>query len=706
MNATSASTTTATTASPTGSITIAATRQKLQTAPLNRTKCLSLIEQAQFTNDKEIANAVAIAKWFYQSSRKLEVSVLHDVAIWKEVLKLGFNLAGKGRPNDLHLLLAKFTKLFPFKTLTDQEAVELLIKAYGIIGRPQSIAAVLAGVQQTVDRRRLEAAAVLAYADCGANEQVDALLGSSKNILEANDYRRLARIYAYKGNVERTKAAMQHYDNDGKDQLMLLRAHGRALDAICRYRVQHRGVFGLTLNSCSIASTAFDKIDQSFEAAEVMQLLEKPDSNVSEWNLVLDYYCRANQLDHTRYPMARAEGILKGMSAKGIQPNEMTYHILLNAYSRCQEYNDTNNTNTRLDKALALFEEFSATDATDYRRMFHALLRACIPHGPEHYPYDYFTQASNIEAGTPRMHLDHRFFDIEKIMLKGRVPYDRLSFATALTCLGAARQYKAMWERWQMTKLSGLRRSQSLYRHVFALASLDPEQAGYALSVVKEELVREIPNVESYHPELLTAMLDCCVAAKEPRVAKQIIHGSTMLSSSSLSSSPGNHRPILAVLRAATSLQGLEAEAKAVFDAVPKDDLPFNSRLWYWSMVYLALQGGNAGQAREIQSLFTSYTMKRFESLGKVAIPVHETSPVVPFPSGPYTSLDMSLIDMYIQSLVDSQNVSLVVDVLKEWNSQKSKGQRLSKAARQGVLQLLEREKSGEDLDWVKQNII
>lgn len=551
-------------------------------------------------------------------------------------------------------------------------------------------------------QEELHVAALVAYADSGAYSLFDALLKDTVHELSPGDYKKLAWQFAHRGQVERTSAMLEKSSLSAEDQdLILLSAHRSAAHSIVQYRISSHGVSGQPLNqvgTSKLGVASWEKLAHEEENTTTPMDVEKS-------CLILDYLCTANLIDSTQFPMQRAEDFLK-RQINSRSPKEMArmYGILLNGYSRTQEYGDQRNSNTRLDKALALFEDMKGIKL-EYRRTFHALLRACIPHQDEKYPFDYIRLTSAMENTPPAMRLDPRFFKIERIMLDSQVRYDKRSILTAMTCLGAARHYPAMWRRFHMLKLSGVRRSQSAFRVAFAMASMDRDASQYALSVIKEELVREMPD-KVLNLDLYQAMLDCCVTAKDARAAKQIV--GTMAQQYP---KKDNHEHSIvsyaqSVLRAATLLDGLETEAGQALELLANTPPAHNNRAWFWALAFKATHGGQdaASRIQEMQHTFTQYTMQRFESIGKIPIPVRESSPVVPFPSGPYSYLDIRMINMYVHSLVDSQDASLLVDVLNTFKSQKNDRQHLHTRAQHAVRDLLEQEQN-DNIDAILKDL-
>ncbi|KAI8145661.1 hypothetical protein BJV82DRAFT_576701 [Fennellomyces sp. T-0311] len=620
----------------------------------------------------------------------LEKAVVKDLDVWYQALKLGLMHGTFPYSSDLSMMVAHLRKLHPLENIENTNVLCMVMRAYGVLNRPNEVAKCLELAQKRTDDIHPVESAILAYGSCNANEQVDRLLATISTPSESLK-KGVVRNYAFSGDVSRTR---QHC---GSDDTSLFLAYKNAISREYECQIHN------ALASTSYYTVKFHwyndlkTLDKAFEKDLKQRFLDKSTGiDISQCNFIMSYLSKAHFIKPTAYPIARIEKFVREeMPARGVKPNGSTYSILLQTYSRSQEFQDTGYTNTRLDKALGLFQEMQQLEGLDFdmRSAFQNLYRACVPHRANYYPFDYFLYASNPRIR--RIHLDKRFFDIEKIMLDSRIPYDKQSYMLALTCLAASGQYKAMWTRWRLIKQSGFRRDNSLYRHVFALASMDKEQAQYALSVIKEELVRELPQGK-VDWKTYTAMLDCCITAQEPRVAKQIM---TAMQESNLTDPESTfyYRPML---RASTMIKGLESEAVKLFEEVKNKDIPYDTTLWKAAM-YRAVSEGGDDRGQKIQQLFTKYTMDRFQKLGKIPIPIRERAPVVPFPSGPYSTFDMHMIDLYIASLVDSQDVSLALDVFKTLKEQQPGKLRLSGKTVGGFIQLAKREKSDEDLAWL-----
>ncbi|KAI9492852.1 hypothetical protein BDB00DRAFT_929473 [Zychaea mexicana] len=668
----------------------------------------ALIRLVRQSGDVDLRNTVC--RWFYLSRENspLSKAVFSDIDVWTEALKLGLKQGKVLYSTDLSMLVTKFTRTFKMQDIENVDTLNILTRAYGILDKPESIAPCLKAAQKHAVAGNTEPveAAILAYATCGWNTQVKQLLttiGASESFLA-----KLSRTYAFKGDIAQTRIYVQQskkLSSNYQDNGTILLAHKSAIEREYIRQIQHalNGGYNVRFRW----NERLRALQKSWDAE--LALGDSNMKDVFQCNYALDYLSKAHIMNPTAYPMEKLESFVREkMPTQGVKPNDYTYTILLRTYSRSQQYVDDATTNTRLNKTLDLFQEIQRKDkAFDVRIGFHALYSACIPHQGNNYPFDYFLYFNNIHSGSSnvprRLNLDRRFFDIEKIMLGSRIRYDKKSLILALTCLGTSGQYRAMWNRWHLVKQSGLKRDNALYRHIFALASMNKEQSQYALSVIKEELVRELAP-KSVTWSTYVAMLDCCITAQDPNVARQILatmpksYGNT--SQQQKNELVGYYEPML---RACTMIKGLEAEADQLFEQVHSKEIPYNHSLWRAAMYQAVRQGGEI-RGQKVQQLFTQYTMQRFEQLGKIPIPIRETAPVAPFPSGPYSTFDMHMIDLYVASLVDSQDVSLALDVFKTLKEEQPGKLRLSSKTVGGFVQLAKREKSDEDLKWLKES--
>lgn len=589
------------------------------------------------------------------------------------------------------------------------------------MNRPNDISASLnKGKDNQDDEASFYSSALLAYAATDAHEDAEKILEKLKNNggLSEHTLLKLIRSYGFKGDIARTSKYIDMHSSlfpeTDSDNTMLLMAHKVALQQIFNKQVQIRGAHGLGLKPPH--SSVLDQLHESW--SELTKDMFKDDSkpvDITDCNIVLEYLTIANRIDPVRFPLEKAEEIFNSyMPGHYIQPNDASHRIMLVGYANTQQYNDPTR-NVRLDKALELISKSQAEGIQILNHAtFHALFRACIPHRGDDYRYDYF-RLNSLLAIRPVDHnifrLDPRVFEIEKIMLEAKLPHDRFTLTTLMTCLAAGGQFKALHKRWNSIKLHGLRRDVGMYRLMFALASLDPTASQRAIVVIKNELEREIPR-KAMDWDTYTAMLDCCITAQSPLVAKEIMK--KMRESAKMAYSmknktqyrakypfPDEPNYYLPLLR--TSVAVPELNAKNIITEIQSKNVPYNQGIWEALLSKEALVEGNE---QGIQQLFNKYTMARFEKEGKIPIPVREGSkPVVPFPSGPYNRLDMQFIDVYIGSLLDSQDISLVMDVLRTLADQTDKIG-ISQHCVQGILRLAKQEKSMDELAWFKQNIL
>ncbi|KAI8341620.1 hypothetical protein EDC96DRAFT_522642 [Choanephora cucurbitarum] len=661
----------------------------------------------------DINACATVAYWFYSPNSKLSREALHDIDLWKNMLTLSFGFASTYRVEDLRALVARFVKLFDLSTLNDTQAWEILIRAYGILNKQEKLADCIQKSQQNNEPSGFSILLSLVATD--AHEQVDVLVNKLKDNgqLTHHTLLKLIRCYGFNGDVEHTNKyrnlCNQLYPDSPCDKTMLLIAHKVALDNICRELQDTLGSRGLPLKPAYLPE--LDALHSSWESLTQNMLESQQKLDLVDCNVVLEYLTLANRIDPIQYPIERAEEMFElYMLGNSIQPNNVTYRIMLNGYATTQQYTQPGR-NIRLDKTLELVSKMQADGIDTLNHpTFHALFRACLPHHKEHYYFDNFKHGSLLPSKSPTFNLDPRIFEIEQIMLDAKLPHDRFTFATLLTCLAAGGKYQALRSRWRALKLHGIRRDVGLYRLAFSLASLNPVQAKRAIIITRNEMAREIPasciNWETY-----VAMLDCCVAAKMPIEAKDIIREMrqatarihrTKTHADDLAKWPFEDEPnyYLPMLRAAVLLPGLDANA--IVKELDNKQVVYNKGIWEVLISKAALDKNE----QDIRDVFNRYTMSRFEKEGKIPIPVRENSqPVIPFPTAPYTSLDMKFIDVYLGSLLDSQDLSLVFDVLRTLSDQ-TDCISISLSTIRGISLLAQQEKSTEDLQWFKSTIL
>lgn len=76
----------------------------------------------------DVEECATVAHWFYSPDSNLSSEVLHDIELWKDVLKLGFRFGSTYRSEDLRALVDRFAEIFDLTTLNDETAWELLIR--------------------------------------------------------------------------------------------------------------------------------------------------------------------------------------------------------------------------------------------------------------------------------------------------------------------------------------------------------------------------------------------------------------------------------------------------------------------------------------------------------------------------------------------------------------------------------------------------
>jgi hypothetical protein len=564
--------------------------------------------------------------------------------------------------------------------------------------------------------------ALLSYASTASNENVEKILEKMKeeNLLSPHVLLKLVRCYGFHGDTEQTSKYMemcnQLYPDQATDKTMLLIAHKVALENMCKELEYRRGARGLSLKPPA-SDSQLKQLHQSWEELTKDMFAGDEKVDITDCNVVLEYLTWANRIDPIEYPMKKAEYIFESyMPSHDIKANDASHRIMLIGYATSQEYNDPTK-NVRLDKTLEVVSKMQTAGLDTLNHpTFHALFRACLPHRDGQYYFDNF-KSNSLLPTRPWTHqqfkLDSRVFEIEKIMLEAQLPHDRFTFSTLITCLAAGGKNQAFRSRWRTLKTHGLRRDVGLYRLAFALSSLHPTQAKRAITVFKCEMDREIPKGRMDW-DTYTAMLDCCITAQLPKEAQLIIgemkHQAQFtykkkthahdLSKWPYLDSPDYYVPML---RASVSIKGLKGADK-ILKELDSKNVVYNHGIWEAKLSKLALENDLEG----IRQLFNKYTMSRFEKEGKIPIPVNNniTSPVIPFPTAPYTKLDMEFIDIYIGSLLDNQDLSLVFDVLRTLNDQTNEIS-ISRKSLQGIVRLAKQENvTKEELKWLSENVL
>lgn len=568
------------------------------------------------------------------------------------------------------------------------------------------------------DKASFYSSALLSYAATNSHDKVENLVDmlQKQDNLSRHTLLKLIRCYGFKGDIgnasKYTEMCNTLYPDRICDKTMLLIAHKIALQKMSERLAEVRGARGLTLKPTN--STQLDQLHASWDnlTQDMFSNKDKP-VDITDCNVVLEYLTIANRIDPIQFPMEKAEEIFESyMPANYITLNDASHRIMLVGYATSQQYND-HHRNIRLDKALEMVSKMQVAGLDTLNHpTFHSLFRACLPHRDGHYYFDNFRLNSLLPARPythNRFKLDPRLFEIEKIMLEAKLPHDRFTFTTLMTCLASGGQNKALRTRWRSLKVHGLRRDVGMYRLTYALASLNPTQSKRAIVVVRNEMNREIPK-DRMDWDTYTAMLDCCATAQMPFEAKDIIK--EMRHSAELTHRNKTHADDLAkwpytdepdfylpMLRTAITVPGLDANQ--ILNEMDKKNIKYNQGIWEAVLSKLAIEGDEQG----IRRLFNKYTMLRFENEGKIPVPIRESTPVVPFPTAPYNQLDMKFIDVYICSLLDSQDLSLVFDVLRTLNNQ-TDAIGISRQTLQGVVRLAKQEKSTDELKWLKEEIL
>ncbi|KAG0164521.1 hypothetical protein DFQ28_005775 [Apophysomyces sp. BC1034] len=663
-----------------------------------------------------------VVHWFNRRQPAVPRDILRNLEVWKGVLKIGFNLSAE-KSRELSYLARAFERHIDLDALKDQTAWELLIRAHGLSHNPSRVTECLSYISgnpqlaEAIDFCSLRGSAVLAYATNGDDEKVQSLLrtiSEDGKSLDQDFYTRLIRIYAFNGDVAQTqfysKQYTQLYPDAATDTLNLL-AHKKALNQEYLNIVKIYGETGVPLEKSS--SVRLNALHDSWK-----QLTDNIDMlDQEKCVLMIEYLSKANTIDPKRFPMKKAQEILDNvMPSHGIAPCAAAYTALLQGYASTRQYSRHSTSNARLDMAMETFlsmrqDGFSINDT----EIFRSLYRACIPSLPNHYPFDYFRLRSSLTRKARRQgairNLDSRFYEIEKLMLEAKVPYDRLSMRLVLTCLGGSGNYSGMWSRLRLMSRAGIDCGLNIYRLVFALASFDKDASIHALTMVRPEMLRNMKTpILTWDAHV--AMLDCAVAAETPLLAKEIMERMReeckSVQQGREESSELKHWPYLdspqfyfPLVYACFNIKGLEVQGRMLLDEMNSKAIPYHNPLWDCIMTHLATTG--AGHAK-IQEQFSAYTMSRFERTGKIPIPVRE-SPAVPLPSGPYTGFDAQMINMYLAALVDSQDVSLVFDAMKTFADQGAKLSIYPNVV-DGIIRLAEKEKCVEELKWLQEDIL
>lgn len=588
-----------------------------------------------------------------------------------------------------------------------------------------------------MDQKALNEAAVLAYAATRSYGKVDELIQSleKEGKLDQKLLQKLTRTFGFDGDLERTRyyanLCHQLYPDSGDSTTMQMIAHRAALYDQYLSLVKTRGARGLPLKPpTGSTSSTLDDLHASWNA--LIAANQDNLDNVAQCNVMVEYLTLANLIDPKAFPLSKAQRIVdEYMPAHKIKPDEAIWHSLLRGYATTTEFSSNTKHNVRLDKALEILARMDEAGFHANQASFHALFKACLPHLPGRgYIYDHFSLASQMTTSL-RPYFDPRIFDLEKIMIAAKIPHDRTTVKLMLTCLGATGKYRAMWNRWKLLKVTGMRRDAGLYQHIFSLASMDPEQSQYALAVTRNELAREIMH-ERIPWDTYVAMLDCAITSQMPDMATLIINEmrkqepllspSSQPSSSTSTSVPPNNDSSLSspspspshdrradlyipLLRAYATIPALAPEVPKLLKEMKSKQVSCNNTIWQIIMSYHLLHDDAGAIMQNVQDTFNSFTMQRLETQGRIPIPVRSSSPIIPFPSAPYSATDMSMINMYVTALLDAQDVSLVFDVLRVLETETSTVN-LSRETLRGVVKLAKQEKSDAELSWLVHHLL
>jgi hypothetical protein len=557
-------------------------------------------------------------------------------------------------------------------------------------------------------------AITIAYASAGAHHKADTYMNKllQLRIPEQEIFQILAKTVAHEGNVERTKkiltlAIKLLLEGASLNQYLVL-AHKTKLSQLLRQQDLTNSHSGR--NSSGLLREELDEARHDCEDLISNMLSDGYPLDISSANIIIDFLTLGNRIDHIRFPMVRARDIVQNvLRTKGIDPNFQSYFLVLRGYAKTRELDQPRH-NARLDKCLEMFYlmEKAGFDSHPQAR-FQCLFEACLPHS-DRFNFDNFraksllaptVQSSIANHHTP--YLDPRLFDLERIMLEASIRHDRITIKTLLTCLGASGQYSAMWRRWKELQLAGVRRDGGLFQRIFALASLDPAQAQYALSVVHHELGRETPKI-TMTMGLYHSIIDCCIASQDALTAKSVLLSAGVDTLPSVHDIKTHRETQLKLLelRAQLGIRSLTRSISAHLKDMMDLRVPHKNDMWLMLMSHAV---DAQLDMQDAQRVFNGFTMSRFEQTGKVPVPAHAKSPVIPFPSSPYSETDTLMIGMFLSALLKSQNIPVIRDVLETYTDQTSKLW-ISRDLVRDFVALAQREKSHDDVKWIVQNVL
>ncbi|CAO3687527.1 unnamed protein product [Umbelopsis ramanniana] len=659
----------------------------------------------------DFASLSRIARWFTSSQPvHLNATTPEELSVWKSAIKACFKLGRSHFSRDLSGLLQAFTSRATLNEVADPDLWGIVLRGYGILKQEDMIDAMIAKIPTDVDCQDY---VPLAYASAGAHgktdESLDRLIGL--RIPKPEVFKILSKTAAHEGDVERVKSIASkgtellegvHFEQD------IVLAHKTRLFHLLKKQNPSTSYSGR--NNSGVLSEELKESRRECEELISNMLSDRYPLDISSANIILDYLTFGNRLDHVKFPMSHARDILeKVLPTKGIQPNFQSYFLVLRGYAKTREL-DSPRHNARLDKCLELFYMMENAGFHSHQHAkFQCLFEACLPHS-DRYNYDLFQsksrlaptlQSSIARHNTP--FVDPRIFDIERIMLDSNIRHDRITIKTVLTCLGVSGLYGAMWRRWKELQLAGVRRDGGLFQRIFSLAALEPEQAQYALAVVYHQLERETPKIDMTMP-LYRSIIDCCITAQDAVSATSVLRtaGIDNLPSNEEISNPQEKQMKKLGLKAQLGIRSLTGSIGTHLKDMMDLRVSPKSDMWLMLMSHAV---ETHFSLQDAQRVFNGFTMSRFEQTGKIPVPAHEQSPIIPFPSSPYNETDVLMIDMFVSALLKSQNIPVIRDVLETYAEQSSKIW-LSRDSVKQFVTLAKGEKSDDDVKWIVEKIL
>lgn len=613
-------------------------------------------------------------------------------------------------------------------------------KTNGILKRVEKLEEYMRILSQSASPSSLELneTIVIAHAHAGLQGKADEILQKyiKNGYVPSTRLRyKLARNYAYRGNLLAVKEIMNDStmsantsatltDDEYPFLSVLVLAHKVSLEKYLTKFATRFGTTGLNRQSSGFVNELQPLHDSWQKLMTKISLSDAALIDIATYNRMVEYHILANRIDCKQFPMLSAEDVVKSIEVRGLQPDFGSFFNLIRGYARTREY-DSLQGNVRLDKALQVLQRMeSAGINTKHQSIFQVLFEACLPHTEQH-NFDSFYLSRKLSttnqqysryrglapAGAPAVpFVDPRVFEIERIMLASKIPHDRITLKTLFTCLGVSGQYWALWRRWRDLQISGVHRNVGLYQRVLALCSLDADQAQYALTVVRHQMSRETPAVKASWG-IYESLLDCCIASQDLVAAREIIGAikkDIVCTNSQLHSSERKEWPHIdnpqfytPMVRACFSIRGLENEGRSLLEEARDRGVKFDNGLWTEVISYLVCNGIDHA---EVQRAFNTFTMSRFKRTTKVPIPATENDPIIPFPSAPYTPTDIKIIDLYLVSLLRTQNLTILRAVLSTYAEQ-VQDLYISRDTVRGLTRLAVKEKSFDDVKWIVNEI-